>query len=122
MRNTKREKDPLSKARWSDADFAIMGWHDATLYAGKYDSEARELLLDTDYIAKWIAPLTKVREMRRPWTSRVKVVDLEPSVIEVLRSEPLCYFRFCPESVEGSSSLFGFILDLFGDFEVLGVS
>lgn len=51
-------KDPLSKASWSEKDFDSMGWHDATIYAVKYDEKSRRLEFDIDYIAQWVDPLT----------------------------------------------------------------
>jgi hypothetical protein len=51
-----QDRDPLSKAVWTDADFEQMGWHDATLWSWKYSSKTKELKLDIDYIVRWIEP------------------------------------------------------------------
>ena len=51
-------RDPLDKAVWTDGDFETMGWHDATVHAlGLQEiAEDAELLLDLDYIVRWIDP------------------------------------------------------------------
>jgi hypothetical protein len=52
----------LSKARWTDADFTSMGWHDCRIHAvsiGEYDDDTlppARLLLDLDYIVRWVSP------------------------------------------------------------------
>ena len=51
----------LSKSVWSDADFEQMGWHDATihgLYVQQTDAVLPRLLLDLDYIVRWVHPLS----------------------------------------------------------------
>lgn len=47
---------PLTKWVWTDADFAEMGWHDATVHAVASIPETFELLFDIDYILQWRAP------------------------------------------------------------------
>ena len=53
----------LSKSVWSDADFDEMGWHDATIHGlcvqpGAPDgSLPPRLLLDIDYIVRWVHPV-----------------------------------------------------------------
>ncbi|MFF4169652.1 hypothetical protein [Streptomyces sp. NPDC001744] len=50
----------LSKSVWSDADFEEMGWHDATvhaLYVQQTDDILPRLLLDLDYIVRWVHPV-----------------------------------------------------------------
>ncbi|MDQ7810202.1 hypothetical protein Q5425_41310 [Amycolatopsis sp. A133] len=52
----------LSKAVWTDADFATMGWHDCRVHAVsvvEYEDDtvpATRLLLDLDYIVRWVDP------------------------------------------------------------------
>lgn len=48
----------LEKAVWTDADFEKMGWHDAALHAVAFqdNEDTAELLLDLDYIVRWIEP------------------------------------------------------------------
>lgn len=57
----------LSKSVWSDADFELMGWHDATLH-GMYLEQAEEgpsrLLLDIDYIVQWVHPVARAKYFR----------------------------------------------------------
>ncbi|MEU0559476.1 hypothetical protein [Dactylosporangium sp. NPDC006015] len=56
------EGSGLSKATWTDADFAHMGWHDCRVHAvsvGVYDDATlppARLLLDLDYIVRWVEP------------------------------------------------------------------
>ncbi|MET9048084.1 hypothetical protein ABZX34_35460 [Streptomyces sp. NPDC004362] len=53
----------LTKSAWSDADFDEMGWHDATIHGlcvqpGAPDgSLPPRLLLDIDYIVRWVHPV-----------------------------------------------------------------
>jgi hypothetical protein len=52
----------LSKATWTDIDFAVMGWHDCHVWAisvTEYDDDTlppTRLLLDLDYIVRWVEP------------------------------------------------------------------
>ncbi|RYY77219.1 MAG: hypothetical protein EOO52_07005 [Gammaproteobacteria bacterium] len=46
----------LEKNIWSEADFSIMGWHDASIWSMVPNSEKFEYLLDLDYIFKWVHP------------------------------------------------------------------
>ena len=50
--------EQLEKAIWTDGDFDMMGWHDATVHAIAFheDEQDAELLLDLDYIVRWIDP------------------------------------------------------------------
>lgn len=53
------ERHGLDKAVWTQDDFPVMGWHDATVHAIGFDEDqlwAERLLLDLDYIVKWIEP------------------------------------------------------------------
>ena len=47
------------KLIWTESDFEIMGWHDCHIHAIAFDelSEKFELVLDLDYIFKWIDPI-----------------------------------------------------------------
>jgi len=54
------QESDLSKRVWSDADFPEMGWHDATVHAlsvQRTDDVLPRLLLDLDYIVRWVHPL-----------------------------------------------------------------
>jgi hypothetical protein len=46
----------LEKEVWSEADFKVMGWHDATIWSMVSNSEKFEYLIDLDYIFKWVHP------------------------------------------------------------------
>ena len=44
---------------WSDEDFEVMGWHDATIWSMYADPDAFEFIFDIDYIFKWVDPEPK---------------------------------------------------------------
>ncbi|HAS8178493.1 TPA: hypothetical protein I7671_22050, partial [Vibrio vulnificus] len=46
----------LEKEIWTEQDFNIMGWHDATIWSMTADSSKFEYLLDLDYIFQWVSP------------------------------------------------------------------
>ncbi|MEV4056817.1 DinB family protein [Amycolatopsis sp. NPDC049688] len=51
----------VSQAVWTDADFAQMGWHDCRVHAAALvedddDLPPGRLLLDLDYIVRWVEP------------------------------------------------------------------
>lgn len=50
----------LSKAVWTDGDFEQMGWHDSRIHALSLleddDLPPSRLLLDLDYIVRWVEP------------------------------------------------------------------
>lgn len=45
----------LEKTIWTDADFELMNWHDCPIHAFSFNDNF-ELLLDIDYIFKWVQP------------------------------------------------------------------
>jgi len=49
----------LEKALWADADFEQMGWHDSHIHAIAFRPESFQLLLDIDYIFRWVGPAPK---------------------------------------------------------------
>ena len=61
-RTVRRHKAPdmdlyhLEKQVWTDQDFEIMGWHDASVWSMLADSERFEFLIDIDYIFSWVHP------------------------------------------------------------------
>ncbi|MFJ7905962.1 hypothetical protein [Kitasatospora sp. NPDC096204] len=60
MNSTAHPESGLSKSVWSDADFEEMGWHDATvhgLYVQQGDEFEARLLLDLDYVVRWVDPV-----------------------------------------------------------------
>ncbi len=52
-------KYSLEKGIWTDADFDVMGWHDATIHSVAFFPEAFEFALDLDYIFNWVDPETE---------------------------------------------------------------
>jgi len=46
----------LQKSVWRDSDFDVMGWHDASIHAVALSQDAFEILLDIDYIFRWVQP------------------------------------------------------------------
>lgn len=48
--------ETIEKYIWTEDDFDAMGWHDATLYAVGFLPEKYQLMLDIDYIFKWVEP------------------------------------------------------------------
>lgn len=47
----------VEKFQWSEKDFDQMGWHDSHIYALAFDDEDFKLVLDIDYILKWVDPI-----------------------------------------------------------------
>lgn len=47
----------LEKDLWTEADFEVMGWHDATFHAVAIHAEDYRLFFDLDYIFQWNAPV-----------------------------------------------------------------
>ncbi|WP_406611343.1 hypothetical protein [Agarivorans sp. JK6] len=46
----------LEKEVWTEADFKVMGWHDASIWSMVSNAAQFEYLLDLDYIFKWVHP------------------------------------------------------------------
>lgn len=53
---TTPEQHGLRKAVWTHADFEVMCWHDVRLYCFTVLPESFELVMDLDYITKWVHP------------------------------------------------------------------
>lgn len=51
-----QQKFDLEKSVWTELDFEQMCWHECVIYAAAFLTETYELLLDIDYIFKWIDP------------------------------------------------------------------
>jgi hypothetical protein len=54
-------QEELAKATWTDADFDVMGWHDCRVHAVSIGQAEdgfpwNRVLLDLDYIVKWVDP------------------------------------------------------------------
>jgi len=50
------DKYEIDKWIWSESDFETMGWHDCKVYAIGFDKDNYKLMLDVDYIFKWVKP------------------------------------------------------------------
>ncbi|MDV4012483.1 hypothetical protein BAY06_08330 [Elizabethkingia anophelis] len=44
----------IVKDIWTDMDFEQMGWHDNYIHAIVFPNENQKLVLDMDYIFKWV--------------------------------------------------------------------
>jgi hypothetical protein len=90
----------LTKWIWTEDDFELMGWHDATIHAIALPTEEFECQFDIDYIFQWVGPLPGEGHFRF-WVAPATLVfenvyevrfDIEPSpeltVQDLLRSEP----------------------------------
>jgi hypothetical protein len=47
------EQYKLEKTLWTDTDFEVMGWHDCPIHGISFNKDY-QLLLDIDYIFKWV--------------------------------------------------------------------
>lgn len=47
----------LTKSIWTNDDFDVMGWHDARLHAFTVLPDSLELVMDLDYITRWVHPV-----------------------------------------------------------------
>lgn len=63
--NDQPEIFKLDKSTWTQDDFEEMGWHDANIYGltieKSEDNWTADLLLDIDYIFKWVHPVVPER-------------------------------------------------------------
>ncbi|GAA1413496.1 hypothetical protein GCM10009639_66740 [Kitasatospora putterlickiae] len=60
MNSGSHQESGLEKSVWSEADFEEMGWHDATIHGvsvQQTDDTLPRLLLDLDYIVRWVHPV-----------------------------------------------------------------
>ena len=85
---------------WSDTDFDQMGWHDAHIHALAFRPERFQLLLDIDYIFKWVQPVPGEKSYKfwvAPCTLIFKNVrqirfSIDPiqdiSILDITRSDP----------------------------------
>jgi hypothetical protein len=100
MRDATLTDYTLEKALWTDADFEQMGWHDSHIHAIAFRLESFLLLLDIDYIFRWVEPAPKETHYKfwlSPCTLMFKNVyqlriSLEPledvSIQDITRSAP----------------------------------
>lgn len=61
------------KLIWSNEDFEVMGWHDATVWGLAADTEEFEYLIDLDYIFKWVSPASGENHFKF-WVAPVTMV------------------------------------------------
>jgi hypothetical protein len=54
-------KYDLEKWLWTDTDFELMGWHDCLIHALAFPRDTYDLVLDIDYIFKWVHPVPPER-------------------------------------------------------------
>ncbi|MFE2915393.1 hypothetical protein ACFXI0_17220 [Kitasatospora indigofera] len=76
MGNGSHQKSGLSKSVWSDADFDEMGWHDATVHGLSVQPTGGilpRLLLDLDYIVRWVHPVPPAKRFSF-WVSPATLV------------------------------------------------
>ena len=63
----------LEKPFWTHDDFEKMGWHDAKVWGMLANTEEYELLIDLDYIFKWVHP-TGDEKYFKFWVAPVTMV------------------------------------------------
>jgi hypothetical protein len=89
----------LEKLIWTEADFENMGWHDSKVYAIAFDPDDFTLLLDIDYIYKWvnleegedsfkfwISPVTLLFE--NVWDLILEAGSLDLSILDIFKENP----------------------------------
>ena len=60
---------------WTDVDFEEMGWHDSYIYNISFPDENQKLILDIDYIFKWV--LDEKSNLYNFWVSPSKLIFLD---------------------------------------------
>lgn len=60
---------------WTDVDFEEMGWHDSYIYNISFPDENQKLILDIDYIFKWV--LDERSNLYNFWVSPSKLTFLD---------------------------------------------
>lgn len=60
---------------WTDVDFEEMGWHDSYIYNISFPDENQKLILDIDYIFKWV--LDETSNLYNFWVSPAKLTFLD---------------------------------------------
>jgi hypothetical protein len=95
---------PLAKTTWTDADFDMMGWHDAAVHALAFKPAPPwpgRLLIDLDYIVEWtrsdattefsfwLCPATLVFDQARDLVIGMNLSGFafEPSLDSITRSD-----------------------------------
>ncbi|MCP2028386.1 hypothetical protein L1276_003556 [Flavobacterium sp. HSC-32F16] len=81
------EKFELEKNIWTESDFEQMGWHDCYIHAFAIDSDAyddfikSDLLLDIDYIFKWV--LTEDKSHYCFWVAPCTLIFTEVTDLKI---------------------------------------
>ena len=75
-------KHARPKSLWTEADFEIMGWHDARIYALAFLEETFEFALDIDYIFEWVKPVPPAERFTF-WVSPCTLVFENVSELEI---------------------------------------
>ncbi|GAB0157812.1 hypothetical protein CHRYSEOSP005_30980 [Chryseobacterium sp. Alg-005] len=63
------------KDLWTDSDFEEMGWHDSYVYSIFLPAENQKLILDIDYIFKWV--LDETSNLYKFWVSPCDLVFMD---------------------------------------------
>jgi len=77
-----RPKHARRKSLWTEADFEIVGWHDARIYALAFLEETFEFALDIDYIFEWVKPVPPAERFTF-WVSPCTLVFKNVSELEI---------------------------------------
>lgn len=72
----------LQKWVWTEADFELMGWHDARIHAIAFVEETFEFALDIDYIVEWLTPVPPGEHFRF-WVAPCTLVFENVSELEI---------------------------------------
>jgi len=72
----------LEKWLWTEADFELMAWHDARIYAIAFLQETFEFALDIDYIFAWVRPVPPAEGFTF-WVSPCTLIFENVSELEV---------------------------------------
>ena len=67
---------------WTEADFELMGWHDARIYGVAFLEETFEFALDIDYIFEWVQPVAPAVHFTF-WVSPCTLVFENVSELEI---------------------------------------
>ncbi|MEN1973475.1 hypothetical protein WCE34_14290 [Luteimonas sp. MJ204] len=72
----------IVKDVWDDEDFAIMGWHDVTIWSMVASPDDYEFLMDMDYIFEWVHP-TEGEVYYKFWIAPVTMIFENAHSIEI---------------------------------------
>lgn len=72
----------LEKEIWTEADFKVMGWHDASIWSMVSNAAQFEYLIDLDYIFKWVNPKENETYFKF-WVAPVTMVFENASAVKI---------------------------------------